>query len=88
MAAAAVSRRTDRYVKALAFARLALRELEAFPSAGLAGFFSFFHPGIAPEQSFRFERSAKIRVHQQEGPRDGEPRRARLAGSASARGVD
>jgi hypothetical protein len=62
--------------------------LEAFPRTGLTGFLALLHPRIAPEQSLGLERSAKIRVHQQERPRNGEPRSASLAGSATAGGVD
>src|SRR5947208_321826 len=38
--------------------RLALRKLEAFARAGLAGFFTFLHPRIASKQPFGFERAA------------------------------
>ena len=63
-------RRSRNPVEALAAAsastanqQLALRELEAFPRAGLARFLALLHPRIAPEQSLGLERSAKICIH-------------------------
>ena len=45
-------------------------------------------PRIAPKKAFRLERSAKIRIDQQQGSRNCEPRRAGLAGGAAAGRVD
>src|SRR5204863_7467999 len=67
---------------------LPLRELEAFPRAWLTRFLALFHPRIAAEKAFGLERSAKIRIDQQQGPRNREPRRAGLASGAAAGRVD
>ena len=60
---------------------LPLRELEAFPGTGLAGFLALLHPRIAAEKSFRLERSTKIRVDQEQRPRDRQPGCSRLTSS-------
>src|SRR4051812_13991632 len=68
--------------------KLPLRELEAFPSAGLPRFFALFHPRIAAKQAFSLQRSTKIRVDQKERARNCQTGSARLAGSPATSRVD
>jgi len=67
---------------------LALRKLEAFARAGLAGFFTFLHPRIASKQAFAFQSASQIAIGLKECPRDGKTRRAGLAGNAAAAGIN
>ena len=67
---------------------LALRKLEAFARAGLAGFFALLHPRIASKQAFAFQSASQIAIGLKECPRDGKTRRAGLAGNAAAAGIN
>src|SRR5204862_6129088 len=68
--------------------RLSFRELETFPRAGLAGFFSLFHARVSPEQTVRLQRAAKISIHLKESARNREPHRPGLSARATTARVD
>jgi len=68
--------------------RLSFRELETFPRAGLAGFFSLFHPWVSPEQTVSLQRAAQISIHLKEGARNREPHGAGLSARATTARVN
>ena len=67
---------------------LALRELEAFAGAGLAGLFAFLHARVACEETFLLEREAQGLVDLDERPADCQTQGAGLAIDAAADGAD
>ena len=67
---------------------LPLRELEAFASAGLAGFLALFHSRVATKKALCLERAPQISIHLQKRARDRESHRAGLTGRSAACGVD
>ena len=68
--------------------RLALRELEAFTSTGLAVLLTLAHTGIAGEKAFSLEQGAEIRVAGDERAGDTVSNRDGLAGGSAAADVD
>ena len=67
---------------------LALGELEAGASAGLAGLLALFGAGIALDVTGLLQRRTKLRVHLLEGTRNAVSDRTGLAGDTTASDVD